>query len=429
MPVDDTDIVYAELVRRDQAAASEHGRRLARLWAQQLSGVIKRVFEISQRSGRVAWHVDARTEAIFEMARLLNWLGERIVDRGLNGRAVAHIDIAEEQAVLDSPQGIERIENTAQIVAERIWNRVYDKLQEKYPLVQEPGVENTLPRLPGRLPRRRQRGTKDNHFVPRFTIRPWAGADGQVREFRRLSGGRIHSRLRPYARWGFEHFLYPQGLEEYFQRVESRVAAPYRQVLQYLPLTPHDRYFWISFLILQHLRTPAFMATLAAGLSRRIKAERWAYPTTPEAMRRAYLTLFGEDKVFSAYYSRINERRWHLLVPSAGMSFPRTDVPIVITGEVRTQAWRCVYPLSPARCFQVGPERAAETDVPFALSQTLSLEETIGLNNLLLSQARRSVVVRPTDDPGQWSHVIDRALVRTSTAEEYQAWGSLEVKS
>src|SRR5207245_1254922 len=131
---DHLDTLYLELGRRDPAADSEHGRALAGLWAQQLSQVIDRLFEMAQKSGRVAWHINARTEAIFEMARLLNWLSERIVDHRLKGRTVADIDIAEEQVALNSPEGVERIQNTARIVAERIWNRVYDDLQEKYPL-------------------------------------------------------------------------------------------------------------------------------------------------------------------------------------------------------------------------------------------------------------------------------------------------------
>jgi hypothetical protein len=425
MPQGHLDMLYLELVRRDPAVDSEHRRALARIWAQQLSQVIDQVLEMAQNSGRTTWHIDARTESIFEMARLLSWLSARIVDDRLKGRTMADIDVAEEQLALNSPEWVERIQNTARIVTERIWNRIYDELQDKYPLVQRPGVKSAMPRLPGRSRRGRQPGTRENHFVPRFTVRPWADADGNVREFRRLSSGMIRARLRPHARWGFEHFLYPQRLEDYFQQVESRAASPYRQVLNCLPLTPDDRYFWISFLIIQYLRTPAYMTVVAAGLRQQINVNRWAYPTTPEAMRRAYLTLFEEDKVFSAYYRQMDERRWHLLVPSAGKSFPRTDVPLVIAGGVHKQSWRCVYPLSPDRCFQVGPDRATETDVPFALSMHLSREDTFALNRLLLGHTRRSLVVQTMDDPGQWTAALGGAVIRGSTSGEYRAWGPL----
>lgn len=423
---DHSEILYAELVRRDEAATSEHGRRLAELWAQQLAQVITRVFEIAYESGRAAWHVDARTEATFELAGLLRSLSKRIVDHRLQGRTAANIDLAEERAALNAPDGLERIENTAQIVAGRIWTRIYDELHKKYPLVRKPG-ENAIRRLPGRWPTHPPPGTQENHFVPRFTIRPWADADGRVREFRRLANGRIRSRLRPFARWGFEHFLYPQGFEEYLQRVETRAAGPYQQVLQSLPLTPDDRYFWITFLIFQHLRTPAYMAAVAAGLRRQIISKRWPYPTTPEAMRRAYLTLFEQDDLFSAYYRRLDGHRWRILVAAAGMSFPRTDVPLVLKSSATGGGWHGLYPVSPERCFQVGPERAAPSDVPSALSEMLTTEKTVALNVILLSHARRSAVVRTVDDPAHWSAVLGGAF-RGSTTDDYRAWGPLTAK-
>lgn len=62
----------------------------------------------------------------------MSWLGECIVDHRIKGRTVADIDIAEEQTALNSPEEMEQIQNTPCIVSERIWNRVYDELQNKY---------------------------------------------------------------------------------------------------------------------------------------------------------------------------------------------------------------------------------------------------------------------------------------------------------
>ena len=417
-----SNIVFTELVRRDPLVTPLHGQELSHLWSLEVSRIIQQVLKITEDAGRSAWHIDARTEAIFRMSELLLDVSSCLVESRLRGRTAAAIDIAQEETQLASSE-VDRLRSqTAQTMADAVWIPLYDRLHTQYPLVVLPGGEQRIPRLPGRLPRSKQPDTRKNHFVPRFTIRPWADPDGNVRILIRRPGGPIHSHLGGYAQWGFEDFLYPNVLERYFQQIESRAASPYRQLIACRPLTPDDRYFLMAFLILQRLRTPAFMSELACRVRMRLRGKR---SVTPEMMRRACFALFQNDSLFAAYSNLLSGRRWKLLAAADGMSYPRTDAPVV-TVAVKG-VWTCFYPLTPTYCLQVGPEFATQSDVPIALPQRQETCDTEALNTLLLARTRFSLVVRPVDDSAQWVRQMN-TLPPPSSATSFRAWGSLTLR-
>lgn len=421
-----TELLEPLIAGLDEHVPAESVSRLAELWSMQLSKVIYRVMELTRESGRVAWHRQARAESVGELARLTLTLAQNIVKHQTRERSLRDIDVNAEEAALLEPHALERIENTAQIVAEHIWFKVYDCLQQAYPLVRSANEREWPPTLPGSRLRKTDPRTKRNHYVPRFSIEPWRDFKGELRVLRRRPNGTVLSRNRPSKSWGFEPMLYGQHYEDWFGQIESSASKPYAMLRSCTPLSPDDRYFWIAFMILQYVRTPSFMATLARGLRRKAVAEGWPWAMTPELLRRAYLTLFDDDRLFTSYYRRFDRRRWRILVAAPGHAFPRTDCPVVSARVGQSGGWCCYFPLSPTQCFKAGPDAAGDREVPAALSVSLSPEESETVNAALLRASRRSFGVRTTDPTDHWQSLAERCLPLKDPVGSYRAWGPID---
>jgi hypothetical protein len=405
--------------------SADHARQLASVWERHLDSIIERVHALTKDSGRVAWHVSAREEAIGEMAHLLALLSRKVFEDRSAGRAIEAIDPVEEVAALGAPDELARVENTAKVVAEQIWFPVYDRLAAKYPLVEQ-GSDSRLPRsIRGHHARQRQPGTKRNHYIPSFTVRPWADAADAVRVFMRGRGGAVAVRTRSIGAFGYEKFLYSQPLENWFGGVEQAAARTYSKLVTVDALTSEDRYWWIVFLSVQVMRTPYFMSALAGQLKRRAAAEGWPWVLTPALLRAAHAQLFSDDRVFAGYYRRFASRRWSILTAASGLAFPRTDAPVVPVASNERHEWHCYYPLTPSQCFLCGPSRVDERDVPAALPRTVSPEATEELVELLVSSSRRSFVTRVGDPEARWLAVVQK-VPRHNPTEMYRAWGAID---
>lgn len=404
--------------------AEDRARALARVWTQQLDRVVTRLHELTVESGRVVWHVNARAEAISRMARLLLFLSDRIIEQRTRDRTVEAIDPVEEAAALEQPDAAERVENTARVVAERIWFGVYDELAALFPLIAGERDRPRPPRLSGRGTRRTGHGTARNHYVPVFSTRRWADHRREVLVVKRDRTGAIFARRRSVRSFGYERFLYAQRLEDWFADVEHAAVTPYGKLCASEVLTDDDKYFWVALLTIQLLRTPSFMAWSARGLRERAHAEGWSRAMTPALLREAHAAMFEDDRVFSGYYRHLTQRRWSIAVAADGYSFPRTDTPVVMMAAGAPRGWRCFYPVTPTKCFIAGPTDAREDDVPAALPARLSSGASERLIRALVSHARRSFAVRCSDDQDYW--VAMAATLRTSDpVRGYRAWGEL----
>lgn len=416
-------LVESAINRRSPGLSKPSREGLAAAWAGQLDAVVDRVMKLTLESGRMVLPRRARPAAIKELASLIIWLSDRIVERLADGRDLASIDLDTERLELLTPKSLERIENSARVVAQSTWFKTLDRLLEANPLVIE------LPeQLPVRTPRVR-RGeappTSRNHYVPRFSVEPWANSSGQLRVLSRQPNGTISSRNVGYKSWGFEYFLYDQQLEDWFSRIESNAKASYEGLRNLEPLSDQDRSCWIAFMAVQYVRTPLFMATMARRLQQRAVQDRWPWLMSPDLLRRAHATLFKDDHFFSAFHNRLDRRRWRILIAANCRSFPRTDAPFFPTRVGKTQ-WTGYYPLSPTQCFSVGPEVASAEDVPAALSTELSIEETEVLNARLLRASRKSCCVRIADSEEPWRVAAASWLPRTDPTNSHRAWGPLD---
>ncbi len=416
------DIVESEILKRAPTLAPERVAALSALWDDQLDRILRRVFELTADSGRVAWPESARAEAVGELARLILWLGTRVVDRLAAERDLDSVDPHHEAEALRSPHAIARIEETAQTVATHIWFRVYDDLHARRGSVDRSNAFEWPPTLPGRVRRPASERTKRNHYVPEFTSLPWADAKGKARVVRRDERRVVTSRVRSVASFGYEKRLYPQHLEDWFSLIENRAKSSYDKLVTVDVLTPEDRYFWIAFLVTQFLRTPTYFSSASKRLRRMAQEKQWPWQMTPELLRRSHETLFRQDKVFAEYYERLNRARWSVLVTAEESPFPRTDTPVLISA---TGGWRLLYPLTPTKCFVAGPQERQDGDVPAALSEHVNPERYELLTRAFLASSRRSFLIRGGDDREAWSKRAREHIPMDDPAAGCIAWGEL----
>jgi hypothetical protein len=324
-----------------------------------------------------------------------------------------------------SEHGKERVQNTGKMFAEHIWNRSYDEYEAKYALLitsdtPQEFLYKTRTRRDGA-----SAGVKRNHFLPAFANKPWSDSDGNILAARHWGDGGVRIVKCAFRNWGYQLFLYPQWLERYFHAVESDAAPAYRHLLDGVPLPPDERRMFTTFLVVQVLRTPAFITRLGLGL-RRLSARRgWTYPMDAGSLRRAYETLFENDYIHARLHSRLTKQRWRILRPEGGWVFPRIDSGIVTATVGIEKKNAILFPLSPEKCLCIGPGGAKEDDPPFPLSVQLSESNTVNLLERLVSAAVHSIALPCGVDVSKWSALLARYM-STGTGEEiarYKAWG------
>ncbi len=411
-----------ELLRLAPEVPLTLARELGRIWDGQLNAIIERVLELTAVSGRVELPVEGRAEAVGEMARLVHLLSIRIVAHRVAGRDPTQFHPADEAASLSSTDAVERVRETAKNVAHGFWFQVFDSIRsQRAPIF--PGQPPPWPPvLPGRSPRAHKNGTRKNHYVPKFTSAPWKNDHQNVLQLKRGAGGVIAAFTTSYTSFGFEKWLYPEHLENWFGLIESSAARPLAKLLSADALLPEDRYFWTAFLITQFIRTPTYFARSAKELRRRAAAESWPWSMSLELMRRSHQQIFREDHVFAKYYERIATVNWRVLTTSDERPFPRTDTPVVISLD---GGWTCYYPLSPTACFAAGPHVSTVFDVPAALHEPISDYVHGTLVRRLLRSSRRSFLVRTADDVEYWKKLAHDFLPLVDPASDLGAWGDL----
>ena len=412
----------AELLRLVPSVARERSRELGAIWDEQVNRILRQMFDLTADSGRVELPLDGRAEVVGELARLMLFLSSRVVASRLEGREVHSIDLEQERAELETPTALERVRNTAQNVATRIWFKVYDEIRARRTSLDPSKPSPWPPPLPGRAPRRPRRHTLKNHYVPEFSSAPWKNGQQKARLIKRDERGIVTTSVKPHSAWGYEKRLYPQHLEDWFSLIENSAAGPYMKLVTSDILTPEDRYFWSAFIITQFLRTPTYFAAAAKQLRRIAVSEEWPWHMSPDLLKRSHQTLFDQDVVFAEYYRRLQFVRWRILTTEETHPYPRTDTPVVISAST---GWTCYYPLTPTKCFVAGPQGTTEWDVPAALSEPIDVPTHAQLSQMFLQNSRRAFLIRADDDFGHWRMLAEKHLPQRDPAADCIAWGEL----
>ncbi len=376
-------------------ADPDHVALLADVWSAEASKIVDRMLRITAARGVKSLPARARPEAIFELAKLGAWLDGQIIEAKTAQVPIEVIDPEAERNALKSPHIQDRIENTASILAEHIWLRLCERWWERFPAIAQEGAES-VKRI-GQHPQ--PSGTRRMHYSPAFSNKHWASA-GKLRVYTLGVDGTVRSKDVPARSWGRESFLYSQELEHWFSLVEGDAGEPYKKLLDMVPLNEDETKRWVAYLAVQWMRTPAFILRMLRKVSRFVTEQSLDFPTDTGSLRRAYETLFSNNRMYAEVYRRLVGRRWEMWRTAPDPGFIRPDEVILVTSG-GGRSWRLVYPMTPTHCFVAGPGAAEEPRHVVPHVRTLDEPRLARLNLQLAALSRGAVIAQPrTDDSG-----------------------------
>jgi hypothetical protein len=426
--------IYLALARLEPHPSHEARlRAVAGAWAEEVDKIIGLMFRYTKEVRNRPWSSSVREEAIYELTRLMLWLCDLVVKKKLEERAINELDPESERASASSASGLERIQNTARIFADNIWIKKYDHWHRNTNRIVGPGIASTRQRSSKVYdPTRPVQFKRKNHYSPDFSNKYWSDANGDIIIYSRKVDGSIHARRRSFGKWGYELHLYPQWLEEYLSKIESDAKAPYAKLLNTIPLNQAERDRWITFLIVQSIRSPSFIAQALAGLKKIIEVRQLRHPTHPEYLVRAFASLFQSDEFYAFAYRSIASREWQILRAGNGSSFIRPDRSAVMDGNQSDNSWTLLYPLSPTKCFLVGPDPPTGPIPVIPRSYDLKVEDTDSLNKVLADNAREEVITTPSYDSPALRHLLELSLGNKMLRRDWKKqdakpyWGRLK---
>jgi len=422
-------LFYGRLRSRCPHLSEDEARQIAGIWSNEMEIIITRMKEISDASVGPALHIEARIDAIEQMAMLRAYLSQRMLAKKLgDDAAAAGLTAAKERAAVLSQLGRECVENTAKNLAE-IWISLVLKWRKKWPLVVTPDSAHDRPK-PVSKPKRiaNAPGVRNNHYSPASSNKPWAsGTQNQVKTLTCNPDGTLRSQDMSYRSWGKEQFLYSLRLERYLALVDDDGARSRDKIIAVRPLTDLDKRRWIAFLIVQMLRTPAFMRQLTENTKRILPDIAPDYPSTPGALKTAYETLFTNNDVYTRFHEMIAPRTWTVLRAPTGSGFIRPDSTILVEGNIRDSTWRLAYPMTPRKVFLVGPGMGGGYDQDFVKSIETSPNSVVDLNRRFARSANSSVLVHANDYTDTMRSLLAEHLpvVSSSIAYDHGLWGPL----
>lgn len=234
-----TPLCRSEIVKRFPNAEEEHVNALGAIWDEVVHHIIDEMLAPSVGDTEPL-HVNVREEMALELAQLLFWLSERVIEKRTQGRMLADIDPRVERDACLGPEGAKTITGTARMAYEHVWK---PKMDERW----KPKSAKALERE--KNPRATTLAVKPvgkNHFIPRWFIRDLWAVEGKVLRWRRGESGWSSAR-RGFGEWGYRHNLYSDQLEAYLALLEGDAKQPIEMLLGTRPLNRPQRESLVAF--------------------------------------------------------------------------------------------------------------------------------------------------------------------------------------
>ena len=95
---------------------------LTAIWDEVVDRIINEMLTLSEANS-VELHINVREEMVMELASLLAWLAEQVVEKRVAGRELSSIDPDEEQKECLGSEGAAIISATARIVNDNCWSK------------------------------------------------------------------------------------------------------------------------------------------------------------------------------------------------------------------------------------------------------------------------------------------------------------------
>ena len=400
------------LTKRFPSADKTQLQSLAAIWSVELSAIKERMFDLSAGKHGRAIPIEARADAIFQLAHLSMHLVEKIIDKKVESSTVENIDPAAERAALGSALIRERIEGTARICAQYFWDRHVLQWRRQYPLILTPAGAATT-RFSARVatvaPSRRTVNVQ--HYVLAFSNEYFATDDTkQIQVYVRSVDGGIVSARRSFRKWGRAKLIYSQQLEERLARLENDAKPCYDKLLNLVPLSESEERRWCEFILAQAIRTPYFIRRNLQGLRRLIRSKLPDHPSDIRTLQGAVESLFGCVPFLKRFQHELRAREWRMLIAQKGSQFVRADEPACWNGAISENTWHIIYPMTPSRCLVVGPTRVGEKRPVVPVHNNATAEHVAAVNVVVASYARRSVITLPQSDDSRLRSLLSEAM-------------------
>jgi hypothetical protein len=218
-----------------------------------------------------------------------------------------------------------------------------------------------------------------HHFVPRFLLEEWAGADRKLTVFRWAGGRLLESRCSPKAVAKVQH-LYSlnrssrepdvQLEKAFFGPQLDGLAAPIHRLLLtsgVAAVSNEQRVDWSRFLLAQMIRVPAPMAfirrlgrdhvleqfrRMAANAGRPEAADIWLQPERRDTLDDEGMKSLRRFIDSPEFNRDIVLGEWAVITIGIGdVDTLLSDNPLAYLGDLRENAFMLMLPLSPRKLF------------------------------------------------------------------------------
>jgi hypothetical protein len=363
-------MILSQIFKIDSTAPAELSEEISHIWNEVVSSIVKEMLEYAEpHMGEL--HINLREEMALELAKLMLFISEKVVSDRMGGRLISEINLEVEREQCFSEAGRNKISITAKNFAEHVWVKKY---RERW----KPKTETALKKdKAGRtntkiVPQK----VEENHFIPKSYIKKYWSEGQFVYKGTKTEGDVKHKIRTPVGSWGFRNNLYSDRLEAYFCLLEGDAARPIEMVLKVEPLNLPQRVALIGFFVIQRIRNPHFMESVARLMSPLVankigeeKAKDKFY------MQQVYETLYEQNEFYDKLARPILFSPW-VVVRSATPDFLLPDV-CNLFGTYHDRQY-VFMPLTPTDCLVVLPIAVEEPrSLPYYITATESMSQDI----------------------------------------------------
>lgn len=340
-------MILSQIQKIDSTAPVELTEEISAIWDEVVSLIVQQMLEYAApHIGEL--HINLREEMALELAKLMSFLSEKVISDRMNGRLIAEIKPEVEREQCFSDAGRNKISTTARSCAEHIWVKKYKerwKLKTEAALNKDKAGRKKATIIPQKV--------KENHFIQKSYIKRYWSEDAFIYKCIKTPDG-VEQKIRtPLGSWGFRVNLYSDHLEAYFGLLEGDATKPIEMVLKVEPLNIHQHEALIGFIVIQRIRNPHFMGSLAKSMYPLVASEVGEDKAKDRAyMQQVYETLYSQNKFYDKLARQILFSRW-VVVRSESPDFILPDV-CNIFGSYKSKQY-VFMPLTPTDCLIVLP--------------------------------------------------------------------------
>lgn len=242
-----------------------------------------------------------------------------------------------------------------------------------------------------------------HHYVPRFYLRPWCGADSHIHVCRRKLDGTLEQKRRALRGTGYVDDLYKRepeikGLgndkwadfvEKEYSKLESKAARVRDKLLSGSPpsaLDPSERETWAAFIATLEHRSPRKVQEIESearahvaeyteqlkaraqdlGYAERVTASINTDAVAANAARTTPLQFL--DRLLQPLF----DLQWAMITITDGIEFITADYPIAYLQHEGQRVLTCL-PISPSKVFVAGATEFSAWDSELIIMMAMSV--------------------------------------------------------